>query len=615
MKREKRRFAGKPGAFLTAAVMAFTALFGSLTAMAAPADGYYAPDSDSRYLSVQELNEYTDYEQYIIENEILARYGQSFNDSDLQMHFDNSSWYYKQLYSGESALPYLNEYERGNYLLVENILNGADRAVERSYYVLPYSNERKLTQDDLYGLSAAKLRIARNEIYARHGRRFNSADLQQHFDTCPWYSGTVSADSFQDSVLSDVERYNVNFISEFEQKNPAGLVAPGTALSSSGFPAAYDSFLSSDGWKMFTTDWSAKPFGYLVIDINQDGYPEILIQCQAGSEYTKTLVFTLQNNGTVIFVDEIYHAGKLYYEPNFQTLVYTPFQLTSYHGEYDYVWLFDHVLYHGFQFFWDAKEPGSKLYPRYVFHYIGDTQDAVLQESWIPSYQGDLVELNPAVYPSSAGPTAAPAMPAPAPSVPVPTAPSGPSTGPSTTPEWSTGGGPSAGGSGDMPEWPITAGPGTGSENAAPDYIEGYIPDLESDLLVYLGSDFYDFIYHAGGMGLDYVDDAVWEYTDGTLSATKRNDPTDDRLIGIGIWKPGSGHSLGGVSVGQDFEQAMNGLIDAGLMLMEWSDPNIYAALRTPYEGIQVNLFGDNNGKVWAINVFYYNLTSTGPKG
>lgn len=35
---------------------------------------------------------------------------------------------------------------------------------------------------DLSGLSKSKLRIARNEIYARHHRKFDSADLQIYFD-------------------------------------------------------------------------------------------------------------------------------------------------------------------------------------------------------------------------------------------------------------------------------------------------------------------------------------------------------------------------------------------------------------------------------------------------
>ncbi len=48
-------------------------------------------------------------------------------------------------------------------------------------YILPASGQARLTSADLAGLSAAQLRLARNEIYARHGRRFANADLQTYF--------------------------------------------------------------------------------------------------------------------------------------------------------------------------------------------------------------------------------------------------------------------------------------------------------------------------------------------------------------------------------------------------------------------------------------------------
>ena len=42
--------------------------------------------------------------------------------------------------------------------------------------------------EDFYQTSAAQLRRYRNEIYARHGRRFKSKDLSRHFNAQPWYT-------------------------------------------------------------------------------------------------------------------------------------------------------------------------------------------------------------------------------------------------------------------------------------------------------------------------------------------------------------------------------------------------------------------------------------------
>ena len=87
---------------------------------------------------------------------------------------------------------------------------------EENGYVLPDSAKRKLKKSDLKGLSKEELRIARNEIYARHGRMFDDKKLQKYFDSQSWYEGTVPASEFSEDVLSSVEKKNVAFIRQFE---------------------------------------------------------------------------------------------------------------------------------------------------------------------------------------------------------------------------------------------------------------------------------------------------------------------------------------------------------------------------------------------------------------
>lgn len=84
-------------------------------------------------------------------------------------------------------------------------------------YVLPDSNKRLLTEEDLDGLSAEKCRIARNEIYARHGRKFQDKELQKYFDSCEWYEGTIEPDEFNESDLSEIEIKNEDLIVQFEK--------------------------------------------------------------------------------------------------------------------------------------------------------------------------------------------------------------------------------------------------------------------------------------------------------------------------------------------------------------------------------------------------------------
>ena len=90
-------------------------------------------------------------------------------------------------------------------------------AAARTEYILPDSVSRYLTEDDLRDLTAKQCQLARNEIFARHGRRFDDAVLQAYFDGCSWYTGTVAAAEFDENVFNEYETANVSFIREYER--------------------------------------------------------------------------------------------------------------------------------------------------------------------------------------------------------------------------------------------------------------------------------------------------------------------------------------------------------------------------------------------------------------
>ena len=86
-----------------------------------------------------------------------------------------------------------------------------------SGYILPESSTRLLTNADLAGFSADMCRLARNEIYARHGRMFKDAYLQNYFNAQSWYHGSIPADSFNNNLLSQTEIKNAVFIENYEK--------------------------------------------------------------------------------------------------------------------------------------------------------------------------------------------------------------------------------------------------------------------------------------------------------------------------------------------------------------------------------------------------------------
>ena len=103
---------------------------------------------------------------------------------------------------------------------------GEDAAANKDY-ILPSSNTKLLTSADISGLSLKELNYAKNEIYARHGRKFDSKELREYFESKSWYEGKYSAADFDNNysagMLSDTERKNAEFLKSAEYAmSPSG---------------------------------------------------------------------------------------------------------------------------------------------------------------------------------------------------------------------------------------------------------------------------------------------------------------------------------------------------------------------------------------------------------
>jgi Caspase domain/YARHG domain len=79
-------------------------------------------------------------------------------------------------------------------------------------FIFPDSDRVRLTREVLISLSAAQLRIARNEIYARRGRFFRDPALTAHFSRFAWYRPYA-----WEVPLNAVEQANVSLIASLER--------------------------------------------------------------------------------------------------------------------------------------------------------------------------------------------------------------------------------------------------------------------------------------------------------------------------------------------------------------------------------------------------------------
>lgn len=86
-----------------------------------------------------------------------------------------------------------------------------------SGFILPESDSRYYTEAELATLSKSQLRLARNELYARRGRKFNSEDLNAYFNQFDWYSPTIEPEDFNDdSMFNKYEKANRDLIKSME---------------------------------------------------------------------------------------------------------------------------------------------------------------------------------------------------------------------------------------------------------------------------------------------------------------------------------------------------------------------------------------------------------------
>lgn len=101
----------------------------------------------------------------------------------------------------------------------------------RSEYIFPDMDTRYLTQDEVSKLSLQAVCYAKNELYARHGRKFLSQELKDYFNDKTWYEGTVDPDSFSPGVFNTYENDNLLLLVSAEEK----LLPGGYVLDQQGY--------------------------------------------------------------------------------------------------------------------------------------------------------------------------------------------------------------------------------------------------------------------------------------------------------------------------------------------------------------------------------------------
>ena len=135
-------------------------------------------------------------------------------------------------------------------------------ASAESLYIIPDSDKRALTYNELWDYQYDTLMYAFNEIYARHGYKFNTGSrCYNWFTQMPWYTPNASESSTNHhesySQCSAIENYNRDLIVDVRREmrqlgttNPGGIGMPTPPAQNVNKPRGFNFVNLKSGQKL-----------------------------------------------------------------------------------------------------------------------------------------------------------------------------------------------------------------------------------------------------------------------------------------------------------------------------------------------------------------------------
>lgn len=197
---------------------------------------YLIEGGDSRYITEEDIGFMDSETLKLAKNEFYARHGRKFTTKSIQEYFDQQPWYNGTVEPEDFTDDVFNEYERANidFIVAHENAAAAESETLESDYLIEGGDSRYITEEDICFMDSETLELAKNEFYARHGRKFVTESIQEYFNQQPWYNGTVEPEDFTDEVFNEYERANIDFIVSYENAAGSG---DGSAQNTQG---AYD---------------------------------------------------------------------------------------------------------------------------------------------------------------------------------------------------------------------------------------------------------------------------------------------------------------------------------------------------------------------------------------
>ena len=162
-------------------------------------------------------------------------------------------------------------------------------------YIVEGTDQRYVTADDLAGLDVNGVMLAKNEIYARHGRMFAMDFIRHYFERQSWYEGTIPGDAFSDAVFNSYEVANIDFIANYESQFSSVSTENYSEQESGGInPQWYKNYSHFDGEDGSYVDIYALDGSFDVIEHYANGYSE--------SYHFNENEYVIQDNGSIGYI-------------------------------------------------------------------------------------------------------------------------------------------------------------------------------------------------------------------------------------------------------------------------------------------------------------------------
>lgn len=156
---------------------------------------------------------------------------------------------YLQLRSTATEEALVLEPDFGTYPITADELTAVLHTLMKSDpadYILPDSDCRVMTSEELAALNTRQLRLARNEIYARYGRIFTAPDLEAHFTQQPWYQPRYTPEQLDEAgpeLFNKYELANLELIQAVENSGSAPEAADLTEEEATAIAVCYWDFV------------------------------------------------------------------------------------------------------------------------------------------------------------------------------------------------------------------------------------------------------------------------------------------------------------------------------------------------------------------------------------